>query len=95
MPAVRGIECSRYHRGIDGNGTCDTRCQWWVKGHACPFWVGEEEWEANKERWNKGITIEEFAKEHGIEVTIDYEANQPKPSSVQVLIMGEVNDAKS
>lgn len=89
MPEVQGVECTRYHRGIDGEGTCDTRCQWSREGYACPFWVDEVEWEANKDKWNAGITIEKFAKDHGIEITIDHSANQPKPSPIQVLIMCE------
>ena len=71
MPEVRGVTCTRYHGGIDGEGTCDTRCQWWVTGYACPYWVDDEaDYEIDEARWNKGITIKEFAREHGIEITI-------------------------
>jgi len=88
MPEVRDVKCTRYHRGIDGKGTCDTRCQWWTDGYACPYWVSEEEWEANEDRWKKGYTIGDFAKDHSIEITIDENANRPKPAPIQILIMG-------
>lgn len=70
MTEVKGVICYRYYRGIDGRGTCDTDCQWWIDGFACPFWVDEEEWEEKQDRWQKGITIEEFAKNYGIEIRV-------------------------
>ena len=89
MSEIRGIKCTRYHLGSDGRGTCDTNCQWWHDGYACPFWVDEKEWETNKDRWNKGITIDEFAKEHNVEIIIDKTKNEVKPLPFDILILVE------
>jgi len=41
-----GYECTAYFKGIDGEGTCDTKCQWWNDGCICAkdhyFWDGKE-----------------------------------------------------
>ena len=70
---IEGVKCLRYHRGIDGEGTCDTECQWFVEGYACPFWISEEEWKRDRELWREGMTIEEFEKRYGKKIRIDKE----------------------
>ena len=37
---VNGKTCHSYFRGCDGQGTCDTDCQWYCEGHDCPMWIG-------------------------------------------------------
>lgn len=42
-----GFECTAYFRGRDGNGTCDTDCQWWNDG--CSAAKGSEDWDGEEE----------------------------------------------
>jgi len=44
--------CGTYFGGIDGFGTCDTKCQWYVKNHLCPSSV--------KAKLKGGFTLEEL-----------------------------------
>ncbi|MDD4410844.1 MAG: hypothetical protein PHE32_04025 [Candidatus Shapirobacteria bacterium] len=32
---VKKQKCGAYFKGLDGKGTCDTRCQWYRRGHLC------------------------------------------------------------
>lgn len=46
---VENVKCFRYHRGVDGLGTCDDGCQWFVSGAECPYWyITEAEWKARE-----------------------------------------------
>jgi hypothetical protein len=38
-----GYECTNYFGGSDGEGTCDTECQWWQG--CCPCAKGSPEWD--------------------------------------------------
>ena len=44
MSKVEGIECTNYFRGIDGLGTCDTKCQWYIPDK-CPCAKGQDSWD--------------------------------------------------
>lgn len=35
---VNGKTCYAYFRGCDGQGTCDTDCQWYREGKDCCMW---------------------------------------------------------
>jgi len=42
-----GYECTSYFKGVDGLGSCDDECQWWIKeGCVCAkgskLWDGKE-----------------------------------------------------
>ena len=52
MSKVDGVECTNYFRGIDGRGTCDTECQWYVGKDKCPCSKGTEAWDG-KEHYTK------------------------------------------
>ena len=38
-----GYICTNYFRGKDGQGTCDTECQWWKDGCVCA--KGSDKWD--------------------------------------------------
>lgn len=45
-------KCHSYFRGIDGLGTCDTECQWWLNDYltddfGCFMWTPREKWKTN------------------------------------------------
>ena len=52
MSEVKGIECTAYFRGIDGLGTCDTECQWFINVAKCLCGKGAEAWDG-KEHYTK------------------------------------------
>jgi len=52
MSEVAGVECTNYFRGIDGRGTCDTECQWFIGKEKCPCSKGTEAWDG-KEHYTK------------------------------------------
>lgn len=50
-----GYECTAYFKGIDGLGTCDDGCQWWIKdGCVCAkgskLWDGKEHYTEESRR---------------------------------------------
>ena len=47
MTEVKGYKCHAHFRGSDGNGTCDTDCQWYHDGVPCVMWTPEKYWGKN------------------------------------------------
>jgi hypothetical protein len=82
MVLVEGVECTNYFKGSHSIGDCDTSCQWFLDGMACPFWLDEKEYESNKclfklpERkiegtcFYKSPTIKEFEEYYHKKITI-------------------------
>ena len=57
MATVQGHKCLAYFGGKDGQGTCDTTCQWFRENSDCPWWFTEEQWayiEAHKASFADG-----------------------------------------
>lgn len=52
-----GYECTAYFKGIDGRGTCDTKCQWWHE-KGCPCAKGSVLWDGKDHD-----TMEHYTKE--------------------------------
>lgn len=46
-----GYECTAYFKGIDGLGTCDDECQWWIE-EGCVCAKGSKSWDG-KEHYTK------------------------------------------
>ena len=47
MTEVKGHECYAHFRGRNGNGTCDTECQWYREGNPCIMWIPKRLWKTN------------------------------------------------
>ena len=45
MTTIQGHKCFAYFGGKDGEGTCDTECQWFLEGSDCPWWFTEDQYE--------------------------------------------------
>ena len=69
MVKLKGVKCHAYFGGVDGNGTCDTVCQWWT-GYACPMWIGRDLWNTEKDifRDKEEVTIKEFEKVMNVKI---------------------------
>lgn len=82
---VNGAKCHRYHAGRDGEGTCNTGCQWWPvdpetnekKKCLCPYWVPPEFWDTEKDLPKNEVgmytisTFEEFGERYDTKITIE------------------------
>jgi hypothetical protein len=54
---LEGVTCLRYHKGVDGLGTCDDKCQWWVEGTPCPYWFEESTYQRIKGIWINSSSV--------------------------------------
>ena len=47
---IIGKTCYAYFRGRDGEGTCDTECQWYPgENGVCPMQIPREDWDTESD----------------------------------------------